>query len=82
MRAPDGTVVEALGIAQDITDRKRAEQALADERRLLTEAETVARMGSWEWDVADGRVRWSDGLLAIHGMDREHAPRGYEPRAA
>ncbi len=81
LRAPDGSVVEALGIAQDITDRKRAEQALADERRLLNEAETVARMGSWEWDLADGGVRWSDGLLAIHGMDREHAPREYEPRA-
>jgi PAS domain S-box-containing protein len=79
LRAPDGTVTEALGVAQDITDRKRAEQALADERRLLAEAEAVARMGSWEWDIADNRVRWSDGLLAIHGMTRAQAPREYEP---
>jgi PAS domain S-box-containing protein len=80
LRTPDGTVTEALGVAQDITDRKRAEQALAAERRLLREAETVARMGSWEWDLATNHLSWSDGLLALYGIAREHAPREYEPR--
>ena len=59
-----------LGIAQfvDIGQRKRAEDELRESRARLNEAERIARMGSWELDIARGRSTWSAGLYAIFGM--------------
>ena len=60
----------------DITDRKSAEQAIrASEQALrasrarLEQAQTIAQMGSWEWDVRENRVTWSEQLYEIYGLD-------------
>jgi PAS domain S-box-containing protein len=52
---------------RDITERKRAEQALRESERRLELALTAGRMGAWEWDIATGKVVWSPGLEEIHG---------------
>jgi PAS domain S-box-containing protein len=43
--------------------------------RLLAEAERLARLGSWEWEIESGRVVWSPQLYEIFGMD----PAAFEP---
>jgi len=41
----------------------------------LVEAQELARLGSWEWDVAADTVSWSDILYEIYGVERrEHVP--------
>jgi hypothetical protein len=35
---------------------------------LLGEAERIAGFGIWKWDVASGRVHWSDELHRIYGL--------------
>jgi PAS domain S-box-containing protein len=57
------------GIATDITERKLTEQALADQRRLLQEAQNVAGLGCWEWDPASGRLTWSEQLYKLYGVE-------------
>ena len=44
---------------------------LASERATkdLAEAQQIARIGSWEWDVESGNVWWSDELYRICGID-------------
>jgi PAS domain S-box-containing protein len=37
-------------------------------RRQLEEAQRLARIGSWEWDITDGSVWWSDELYRIYGL--------------
>jgi two-component system sensor histidine kinase UhpB len=64
-----GAVVGLGVVATDITERKRAEQALREQRTLLAEAQKLAGLGCWEWDPASGRVTWSDELFAIYGVD-------------
>ena len=53
--------------------------ALLDElersRRMLAEAQQLARIGSWEWDVGENRVTWSDELFRIYG----YPPHSFEP---
>jgi hypothetical protein len=33
----------------------------------LEEAQRIARLGSWEWDVKTGEVSWSDETFRIYG---------------
>src|SRR3954451_9864533 len=56
-----------------------ADPALLEElerhRRMLAEAQALARIGSWEWDVPANRVSWSDELFRIYG----YPPAAFEP---
>src|SRR5437773_283204 len=73
-----GAVIGVGGIATDITERKRAEQALREQRTLLAEAQNLAGLGCWEWDPASGRVSWSDELYRIYGVERERFTPSFE----
>jgi len=64
----DGELVGIACAAIDVTERREVEDALRESRELLAEAEHLARMGSWEWDVDRDRIQWSDGLYEIYGL--------------
>ena len=66
--APDGSVLGMIGVVQDITERKSAEEALLDSQSRLKMAVEAGQMGDWEWIVSSGKVRWSPALEAIHGL--------------
>jgi len=55
----------------DITDRKRSEEALKQSEMRLREAQEMARLGFWSWDVETGDVEWSDEVFRIFGLDPE-----------
>src|SRR5207244_7028545 len=44
-------------------------KATADREAQLSEAQEVAGLGSWEWDLATGRLTWSDELYRLFGVD-------------
>ena len=73
-----GAVTGVGGVATDITERKRTEQALREQRTLFAEAQNLAGLGCWEWDAASGRVTWSDELYRIYGVERERFTPSYE----
>ncbi len=58
-----------LGVATDITERRNAEDELRRREEMLARTERIAQLGSWEWDVSADRVKWSDELFRIMGMD-------------
>lgn len=58
-----------LAATLDITDRKRAEDALRRKEAELAEAQGLARVGSWEWDIEIGVIQWSEELYRIYGLD-------------
>jgi PAS domain S-box-containing protein len=35
----------------------------------LAEAQQLAHLGSWHWDVATGHITWSDEMFRIHGYE-------------
>jgi PAS domain S-box-containing protein len=57
----DGVVATNL----DITERKLAEQERLKNLRLLEQAEAVAGLGSWDYDLATSAMRWSDGMYHL-----------------
>ena len=62
----DGQCVIQCNI-RDITDRKRAEQALREKERLLSESQRAGHIGSWLWDMK-GPMVWSDELYRLYGV--------------
>lgn len=66
----EGCVSMVALFAQDITERARAEEELARSRFLLEEAERVAGLGGFEWDMEADRWRMTDNWLAIHGYHK------------
>lgn len=60
-----------LSTLVDITARKQAEAALRESEANLIEAQRIAQIGSWTFDIGSGRVTWSDELLRIFGLERD-----------
>jgi PAS domain S-box-containing protein len=73
-------------ILRDTTERLRAEEALRERKEELSEAQRIARVGSWEWDPTADLITWSEEMYRITGNDpalpvagyQEHQPR-YTP---
>ena len=54
-----------LVFAKEVTERRRAEQALRTSQAELNRAQAVAHVGSWHLDVQSGELRWSDETYRI-----------------
>src|SRR5215218_7970412 len=60
---------------RDVTERKAFEEELRQSEASLAEAQRIAHLGNWEWDVVTGEVRWSDEVFRIYGYEpKEFVP--------
>jgi len=65
-------------LTREIAERRDAETRLSQSERLLTEAQRIARVGSWEWDFGTSHVTWSDEMYVIHGYRPQEFPVTFE----
>jgi diguanylate cyclase (GGDEF)-like protein/PAS domain S-box-containing protein len=56
-------------MTRNIPERKEAEEKLRKSEFRLSEAQRIACLGNWEWDVRTGEVSWSDETFRIYGYD-------------
>jgi PAS domain S-box-containing protein len=63
-----------LGIVTDITEHKKAMEALRISERNLARAQRIARIGSWVRNTENNLLHWSDEMYNIHGIDKKTAP--------
>ena len=61
--------LQAISIIRDITERKWAENAQRRNQEQLAQAQALAGLGSWEWDVTTDTLRWSAELFRIFGVE-------------
>jgi PAS domain S-box-containing protein len=80
-RDASGRPYKLFGTIQDITERKRTEEALQESSRKLQEskawleeAQRVAHVGYWVWDLQTNRLIWSDETYRIFGLTPEGGP--------
>jgi PAS domain S-box-containing protein len=66
----NGQLVEYVGTTMDITDRKRAQEALQRSEAYLAEAQKLTHTGSWAWSVSDRKtVHLSEEWYRLYGFD-------------
>lgn len=68
LRDPEGRVVGLIGVTSDLTGQLALERAAVADRDRLAEAQRSAHLGSFEYDLRDGSVRFSDELYRILGL--------------
>jgi diguanylate cyclase (GGDEF)-like protein/PAS domain S-box-containing protein len=56
-------------VGTDVTEKKQAEATLIESERRLNEAQRIAQVGSWELDLASGRLDWSDETFSLFEID-------------
>lgn len=65
-------------IGNDVTEKRLAEAALKESEARLNDAQRIAQIGSWEFDIASGKTTWSDETFRLFGVDRQTFGATYE----
>lgn len=66
----DGEAIGIRGTVLDISERKLVDEELRQSKERLEEAERIAGLGNWYWDIPSGEVLWSDQVYRIFGVSR------------
>ena len=70
VRDEAGKLVEYVGTAMDVTERKRADEALRRSEATLAEGQRLSHTGSWAWNpVTLENLYWSDEMFRIFGLN-------------
>ncbi|WP_168929606.1 response regulator [Nocardioides sp. GY 10127] len=73
-REGDGPVLGVISTFTDITERRAVLARLEASQSEMAEAQSIARVGSWELDLATGAMLGSDQLDAMYGLDSSEGP--------
>ncbi|MDO9495350.1 MAG: PAS domain-containing protein, partial [Nocardioides sp.] len=65
----DGAPLGWLHRLSEHTERKRLLDKVLDREQQLAAAQSLAHLGSWEWDAGADTIWWSDELYRIYGLD-------------
>jgi PAS domain S-box-containing protein len=65
IRNEAGQIVQWFGTSTDIHEEMQMREALEERQSQLTQAERIARLGQYEYDVASRQARWSENLFEM-----------------
>jgi PAS domain S-box-containing protein len=73
-RVEHGRITGVLGIARDVTERRRMEEELRQSERRLAEASRLTHLGHWDWDLRTNTVARSEEVSRIFGLPLDQFP--------
>ena len=73
-----GVAVSLLILGAVLEERVHAVEQVAEAVAGFNEAQQVAHVGSWDWNIPENRVRWSDELFRICGLEPQSREMTFE----
>jgi PAS domain S-box-containing protein len=73
-----GVAVSLLILGAVLEERTRAVEQVAEAVAGFNEAQQLAHVGSWDWNIAPNHVTWSDELFRIYGLEPQSRSVTYE----
>ena len=77
-RDEKGNAVYVVGTERDITEKQTLIDKLTSSEKLYKQAQALAHLGNWSWDVKNNVVEWSDELYRIYGLEPQSEQLTYE----
>ena len=72
VRGERGQVVGVCGIFWDVSEQRLLENALRRSEEVHAQAESLAHVGSWDWDIMSGDLHWTGEVYRIFGEAPRH----------
>jgi signal transduction histidine kinase len=72
------TAISLLALGASVAERDAAAASLRQAAVGLAEAQALAHIGSWEWDIAGNHVTWTDELYRIYDLPPDRQNLNYE----
>jgi len=69
-RDEKGNVIKIVAVVQNINTQKKGEEEIAKQHNILKQAEELAKIGSWEYDIRTKEFLWSDGMYALFNIKK------------
>jgi PAS domain S-box-containing protein len=66
-----GKIEGVIIMSRDVTDIVKSEKILEDKIDELNEAQQIAQLGSWDWDIGADEVHWSEQMYRMYGYGDE-----------
>lgn len=73
-----GNIREIILTHEDVTEQRQMEKSLHDRESRLLEAQRVSKIGSWELDLTNDRLFWTEEIYQIFEIDPEQFDASYE----
>ncbi|XHH10269.1 MAG: PAS domain S-box protein [Candidatus Bathyarchaeia archaeon] len=74
----EGNIIGVVLVFRDITERKKAEETLIKSEKRLKLSQEIAHLGSWELDLKNNKLTWTDEVYRIFGLKPQEFVATYE----
>ena len=73
-----GQITGVGTISSDVTESMRANEALRRSEASLANAQRIAHLGNWDWDITHNTLHWSDEIYNIFGLAKDEFGASYD----
>lgn len=73
-----GRLTHFIGISDDVTKRREAEDALLQSKERLRRSQLYANIGTWDWNIQTGELIWSERIPGLFGYPEDKLEATYE----